>query len=988
MVRLAGMIFCFDEYELDAGKLELRRNSEPVKADPAVLRLLAALVRDAGQLVTKAELIERVWDGRAVSENVISVAMARLRKVLRDPSSDREFVVNLHGRGYRFVRPVKQLDRGLAPLLDHRSAPITEAAVGARRNLAFVGRETVMQRLRSALREASTGAGNVCFLTGEPGIGKSRVAEQLAMEATALRLPVAWGYCHEAGDTPPLWPWAQLARSLLSTVSNGNEGVRAAAQAPELEWLLPADRPSHGDRSGPSDRPLAKHRVFDAILSVFEAVARATPCVLVLEDLHRADAATLELLRYWIDPIARINVLLLATLRPAESREALASADLSYVVGHRNCSRVELQRLRKEEVAAYVATLLEDRDGRLAQAVFTKSEGNPFFMAELGRQLAASARPEPDSLTVPQAALELIRPRVLALDLACNGVLSAAAVIGRSFKLRLLAAVTGAELNELMVPLDRALEHEVVLVAPDSRTAFTFSHDLLRAVLYDNLPPVERRSLHLKVALALEEQRRAGESVTAAVLAYHFHAALPESDLRKTVEHCLRAADDAGTVFAYADGVRYLYHALEALALTEHPSARLRMSLLLRQAIYARITGLPEFDSLTRELIRTAREQRDGAMMAHAAMLLNLHTGMPALPGAHSAMDDALALLSPDDIEIRGTVLARLSTCAPLAFDARASRAQFEQALELGRRCGSALTLCWAWTAQLYLCGGPAHAEEEARALRELDQLCREHPHQLSVPPVRHELHRAIRALQSGDLHELEAALSRAAERCRELGSRELMWHVERCQALAQINVGARKEGESALRALHRLARESAILGSELLCLHDEIIVFAVEEPTSLPRMRATLAADRRDAPNVWSIKIRALAAAGLHEEARALLHAISPAQLADLPCDRDYLGTLAALSRAALALGELDYAAVAHTLLAPYSALFCANVGFLCEGSAAEILGELAWALGRRSEAVSQLEAAVEYSRRAGLRAAAESARRALHARRAAISS
>src|SRR5688500_8127602 len=119
------MIFCFDEYELDPHSLELRRAGLPIRADAVAVRLLAALVLDAGRLVTKSELISRVWSDRAVSDNVVTVAMTRLRKTLGHKPGEREFIVNLQGRGYRFVRPVAKLDRVLEPVLDPH--PLTVA---------------------------------------------------------------------------------------------------------------------------------------------------------------------------------------------------------------------------------------------------------------------------------------------------------------------------------------------------------------------------------------------------------------------------------------------------------------------------------------------------------------------------------------------------------------------------------------------------------------------------------------------------------------------------------------------------------------------------------------------------------------------------------------------------------------------------------------------------------------------------------------------
>ncbi len=972
------MIFRFDEFELDPDRLELWREGNPIKADALVLRLLAALVRQAGQLVTKEELIARVWDDRSVSDNVITVTMTRLRrtlghKTLGDRTSEREFITNVHGRGYRFVRSISEHDAQLPP--------VVIAGATSRDRPPFVGREAVLNRLREAWRDARDGHGSVCMLIGEPGIGKTRAVEQLAAEASGAGHAVAWGYCHPSGGTPPLWPFAQLVRDVMDGEGKrGTDGGRPAA-APELSWLLPdlAKRTADGAPEGNGGDPglgSAKHQMFDAITRVLVLAAERKPCVLVLDDLHGSDAASLELLNYWIDEIARARILLVATLRNIES-QAASNQHLVRVLGHRNCIRLPLDRLRESDVVAYVAALLDDPQGAIAHAVFVKSEGIPFFMVELVRRLRDVGPLDSDALTLPDPALELVRQRVFALDDAARDVLSCAAVIGSTFELNVLRAVTARETSALMAVLDGAVATGVVVGTPDSRTEFAFSHELLRSVLYDGLVPAERRLYHLRVARALEERRHEGDAVPAAVLAYHFRTALPESDLRKTVDYCSQAATDAGNIYAYTDAIRYLRHAREALDLMENASPRLRITLMLRQALYARVCSSSEFEPLTRDIIRLARERKAGIPLASAALMLDLHAGFPALAGSREALEDALTLLSPDDDATRGAVLARLATSPPLAYDAKGSAEQAAAALALGRKAGSLLAVYGALAAQLYLTGGPADDRGPAEASREIERLCEQNALTLTLPPVLLGLHRAITSLQRGDVPASTSTLEWSAARGRLVDSRELLWHVERFRALLRINEGPSAESLAALKALHRRAAAEAILGADVLCAYDQAVVLG--EVTSASVLRTILARDPDDPPSIWSLKVRALTAAGLHEDARAALRKVAPHRLAFLPCDRDYLGTLGALARAALTLRVLDYAEALYPLLAPYPTYFAAHVGFFCEGSVSELLGRLARLLGRPNDAIHHLETAVVASERAGLAVCAAQARAAL---------
>jgi hypothetical protein len=325
-------------------------------------------------------------------------------------------------------------------------------------------------------------------------------------------------------------------------------------------------------------------------------------------------------------------------------------------------------------------------------------------------------------------------------------------------------------------------------------------------------------------------------------------------------------------------------------------------------------------------------------------------------------------------------LLARLATSAPLAYDAEQSAGQVALALAIGRRSRSTLALFGALFAKLYLEGSPATVEtsshERGETLRELELLCREHPRTLSVPPILLTLHQAILHLQEGDLSSMSAALERAEVRARQLHSHEWLWHVERFQALTCIQRGQVGMATPTLRALHERARAQHIVGSELLCLHDEAVVLG---GATNRYAQHSLRFDPGDAPSVWSIKVRTLVAAGQHEEASSLLRRVPAERLAALPRDRDYLGTLGALSRAAVSLRAQDYAEALYELLAPHPAYFGAHVAFHCEGSLPQLQGELAWTLELHAEARTLLEAGIAQSAGAGFTFAADRGRKTL---------
>jgi hypothetical protein len=217
----------------------------------------------------------------------------------------------------------------------------------------------------------------------------------------------------------------------------------------------------------------------------------------------------------------------------------------------------------------------------------------------------------------------------------------------------------------------------------------------------------------------------------------------------------------------------------------------------------------------------------------------------------------------------------------------------------------------------------------------------------------------------------MNAALERGAERCRRLDT-EVLWHFERFLALARYNAGGSAHASRVLKALHDRARQSGISGTELFCAYDEALLFGGSTAPN-PTLLATFAPADNDRPNLWSMKLRALSASGHAAQARAALHRIPASRLAALPCDRDYLGTLGALARAAIDLNELEYVEAIYALLAPYPEQFAVNVTFLCEGSVSQLLGMLARMLGREAQASEHLRAGIAISRQAGIQTAAE---------------
>jgi len=953
-------VVAFEEFEIDRARSELRRGGRPLKVDALVIDLLAYLASRRGDLVTHDELIKHVWGGRAVSDNVVSVSIAKLRKALGHRRGERELIVNVYGRGYRFVPSVRELARTSEP----PSAPRAPSS-GA----PFVGRELIMARLASALSAARDRHGSLCALIGEPGIGKTRIAEALEQHAFESGIRVAWGRARELEGAPPFWLWAELLRGLLAIVSAEDAAAHLGASYAELARVLPELSGEAGAQATVSE-DAARYRTFDTVARFIGHVAQHAPLLLVLDDVHRADAASLDLLCYLIDELARMPVAIVATLRTTEPRRCpVEQRHIEYVLGHRNCERIEVAPLSARDVAACTEAILGHADESLARAVFHKSEGNAFFVVELLREAGEGHA----DLTLPSAALDLIRQRIRRVGEGALAHLRCAAVLGRSFDLGLLSRISGVAPAALLEALDPALATECIVAAPESMARLAFGHDLIRAVLYEGLPKLERAALHLRVAEALAELARDGRLVAPAELAHHFLSALPHGDPVRAAEHGERAADAAMAVGAYADAAAILRRAQAALDLAAAAAPELRCNLHYRMCVCLRVSDARASVTELHKAVALARATSQYRLLALAGQAMVRSPGVVMMADGRRVLEDALAGLPEDEHELRSTVLAHLAWCAPYCFDRAQAESLGARALSHARASGSAPALITALRTQVYFACGPDRDEEETkRLLDEADQLAAEEDlwtrHNWSNQA---NLFRAAFALQRGDRAGIERALQASARHTRELRHDELIWHSDRMRVIDRLNRGELRDAKAQLRELRARAKAMGLFAHEIVCSHDALVVLRQTADLNDPKVPVTSVSRPapHDSPAILSIKLRAALDLGKLDIVHAVFSEFVQRGIARLPSDRDYLGVLGHLGWSAIALDERARAAELYELLAPHARLFATDISFHSDGSVAHVLGLLARYLGKSDEAIACFRASAHANERMRMR-------------------
>ena len=488
----------------------------------------------------------------------------------------------------------------------------------------FVGRQAELEELRAALEDAFSGEGRLMMLAGEPGIGKTRTAQELAFHAEARGAQVMWGRCYEDRGTPPYWPWTQAIRAYVG--QRDAESLRAemgsgawdiAEIVPEVRDQLPNLEPS----TNLMDPESARFRLFDSVTTFLKNASLAKPTVFVLDDLHAADKSSLALLSFLVKDLPRTNLLVVGTYRTVDlSRQHPLSEALAELSRERAFQRVQFSGFGQEDVADLIEAVSGTRPlGSLVEAVYSRTEGNPFFVTEMVRLLAQhgdlgqgeTGERSSWAVRIPEGVREVIGTRLNHLSQRCNQILATASVIGREFSLDLLDQLID-ELDEMSIleALEEGSEGRVVEQVSDAPGRYQFTHELIRETLAEELSTTHRVRLHSRIAQALEELYGAGAEAHAAEVAYHLVEAQIVVSTEKLVWYCRVAGEQALEAYAYEEAVEYFQR---ALASREGTSVDAEMAGILFGLGRAQATVLEQhqrreaLDCLVRRLTTTPR---------------------------------------------------------------------------------------------------------------------------------------------------------------------------------------------------------------------------------------------------------------------------------------------------------------------------------------------------------------------------------------------
>jgi len=553
-----------------AAELEAMTAAHPLRERLWSLRALA-LTRSGRQ----ADALQVLREIRDVLDEELGIEpSARLRDlqtaVLRqDPALD-------------WVAPPRQPG---APVVPRRPRPVAPSP-GTGPEWPMVGRDDDLVALRDAWERARGGSATFVVLTGEPGIGKSRLAAELVGLARSEGAGVCIGRCSQDDGAPPLWPWGQVLAEL-------------GAELPHTD----------------DDDDVAQFAAFQRIVQTIRDAAQERPVVVGLDDLHWADPCSLRVLRLLVESVEDDALLVLTTWRDSPELDPVLG-DVAEALARRHAVRRELSGLAAGDVAEVFATVARNRpNAEQAEALLERTDGNPFFVVEYAR--LAGERADLERLLTeehpPAGVHEVLTRRLARLPDATVTTLRTAAVIGRRFDAATLSRAAGIDEEDLLDIVEPAEATGLVREVGIGR--FTFAHALVRDTLVSGLSASRRARVHARVARALEDSaERAGER------ALHWQAAGP-SYAGRTWRSAVEAAEVSRRLYAHQQSAHLLRTALAAMSEDSEATPRERYDVLMLLVDAYRWSAMwPELVAAVEQALRVARDELgDVELTARAA---------------------------------------------------------------------------------------------------------------------------------------------------------------------------------------------------------------------------------------------------------------------------------------------------------------------------------------------------------------------------------
>jgi DNA-binding winged helix-turn-helix (wHTH) protein/predicted ATPase len=542
------------------------------------LDLLFLLVERPGDLVTRAQILDRVWGSNVFvdAENAVNTAVRKLRRALNDDPKRPAFVATVPKKGYRFIGLIEVAEPELIERVT--TLPAVDGRVPGTAHRRIVGRDNELTQLHEYFERASKGARQIVFVTGEPGIGKTTLVESFTSSlAPGSETRIGLGQCIEQyGSGEPYMPVFE-ALTRLCNQADGDRVIQVLSRI-ATSWLvqMPAFlSEAERERLERITQGMTQPRMLREMAEALEVLTRVKPLVLVFEDLHWSDRSTLELIATIGRRSETARLLVIGIYRPIE----IQSNDhpLRRLKGELElqgrCEEMKLSLLSQQDVAGYLTTRLAGHlsSTMLASAIHRRTEGNPLFMVNVVDYLVEQRKIKSGAqIKVPPTIQQMIQRNLGRLDADDQRMLEAASVAGIEFSAATVAAALKRPLTEIETCCSRLVSRDQFITAigsvnwPDGSVAagFKLDHALYREVLYDSVSPNLRTQFHSRIARCLETAYGEDVSEIASDLAHHYRNA---NDGNKAVHYFAVAGEQAIKRSAHAEAVVSLTAAIRLL---------------------------------------------------------------------------------------------------------------------------------------------------------------------------------------------------------------------------------------------------------------------------------------------------------------------------------------------------------------------------------------------------------------------------------------
>lgn len=673
--------------------------------------------------------------------------------------------------------------------------PLPAVVTAARREV-FVGRELESGRLAGAWERAKAGRRQVVLVAGEAGIGKTRLAAELAAVAHGEGAVVLWGRCDEGlgvAFQPVVEALRHYARHCPADTLDAQLGRRRAP----LSRLLPELGETRPDLAVPAvDAETERLWLFDSVSHLFGSVARSRPLLVVQDDLQWAATPTLLLMRHLARPVED-RVLIVGTYRDTEIDPGHQLVGmLADLRREPAVARWTIDGLDEQAVTAFVKAdvghaLLEEVAVDLGPVLHAQTDGNPFLVGQLlGHLVETGALEGPDPrwprslavhpLGVPEGVRDVIERRLARLPEACRRALAVAAVIGRDFTVAVLERIpeAGADADALLGALEEATRARLVQEVPDTVGGFAFVHDVVRHTLYGGLSGPRRARLHCRVGEALAGH--VGADAQPATIAHHLVAGATAGCRSQAIAWSERAGTRALEQLAFEDASVHFQHAIGLLEWDDPPDRAARARLLLaEQRARGAIGDVAAAKNAAARAGEDARAEGSAGPLIEAAIARAWWTGLGMRDlGTVRLLEDALASVDERDLSNRAALLGMLGyyRCV-VEGDGVAADPLAREAVALARESGDPAVLAdvLAWRAQARVFTGSADVAEQEAVLDELATLPEARWHAWHGRTGWLDRIAGVLRLQIGDLAGFEAHLERLVRCGREGQDRFLL---------------------------------------------------------------------------------------------------------------------------------------------------------------------------------------------------------------------